>query len=588
MVIFGELPHPLQKEYEEPEMNTLIRALGLLILSASFTFAASGGVISGTVKGPDGSVFKGAFVRAQSAKTKISVNVLSDRNGAYRIQNLEAGEYQVTAAAVGYKSDPHSAVKVGAEQTISLDFALQKGMVRWADLSIHEGQVVLPEGPGKQLLFFRCMSCHGLQTKIAAVRRDEEGWQNCVALMRDRANGVGDLRITEADGAAVASYLGRVFSPDSDLPRSPADLPEYQKAKHAEFSDEAMKIVYVLYDLPKPGRIPWVAYPQKDGSVWMPHSWTADQIAKLDQRTGEVQEFDLPPGTRKALHLHSVTEAPDGMVWFSEDAACKLGKFDPETRKFTEYQPSFCRPKDDDAKTGRGMNSIGLGSMNSIRLDRFGNIWAGGSILLRFDPKKEEFMEFPEARTPYGIELDQQGNIWFAEFPREGMIGKMDTKTLKIAKWTPPTTEKLAALNKNQPDENYGNSSTHPKTSGPRRITVDSQGIVWFGEWWGNQIGRFDPKTETFQEFALPDPDPTPYAIAVDRNDLVWYSSYNDDILGRLDPKTGAVVEFPFPYSGNGLRELMPDSQGRIWFGTPFNNKVGYFVPPEQPKTAQR
>ena len=112
--------------------------------------------------------------------------------------------------------------------------------------------------------------------------------------------------------------------------------------------------------------------------------------------------------------------------------------------------------------------------MNSIRLDRFGKIWAGGSILWRFDPKKEEFMEFPEARTPYGIELDKQGNIWFAEFPREGMIGKMDTETLKITKWTPPATERLATLNKNQPDENYGNSSTHPKTAGPRRITVDS------------------------------------------------------------------------------------------------------------------
>jgi streptogramin lyase len=320
----------------------------------------------------------------------------------------------------------------------------------------------------------------------------------------------------------------------------------------------------------------------------MPHSWTADQIARLDQHTGEVQEFDVPQGPRKALHVHAVTKAPDGMVWFSEDAACQLGKFDPETHKSKIYQPEFCTPKDDDAKTGRGMNAIGLGSMNSIRLDRSGNIWAGGSILLRFDPKKEQFMEFPEARTPYGIELDPQGNIWFAEFPREGMIGRMDTKTLKITKWTPPTTEKLAALNGNQPDENYGNSSTHPKTAGPRRITVDSRGIVYFGEWWGNQIGRFDPKTEKFQEFPLPDPSPTPYAVAVDRYDNVWYSSYDDDILGRLDSKTGQVVEFPFPYSGNGMRELIPDAQGRIWFGTPFNNKVGYFIPPEPAKMAQR
>src|SRR5271169_3400129 len=116
MVISGQLRRPPQQKSEEPEMKTLFRAFALTILCASFTYAAPGGVISGTVKGPDGSAYKGAFVRAQSAKTKITVNVLSDRNGAYRIPNLEPGEYQVTAAAVGYKSDPRSAVKVGADQ----------------------------------------------------------------------------------------------------------------------------------------------------------------------------------------------------------------------------------------------------------------------------------------------------------------------------------------------------------------------------------------------------------------------------------------------------------------------------------------
>jgi hypothetical protein len=129
-------------------MKTLFRAFALTILFTSFTYAAPGGVISGTVKSPDGATFKGAFVRAQNTKTKITVNVLSDRNGAYRIQNLDAGEYQVTAAAVGFKSDPRTNVKVDAEQSVSLDFALQKGTVRWADLSIHEGQALLPEGAG--------------------------------------------------------------------------------------------------------------------------------------------------------------------------------------------------------------------------------------------------------------------------------------------------------------------------------------------------------------------------------------------------------------------------------------------------------
>ena len=175
-------------------MKILFRVLGIAILFAWLTSVASAGEISGRVKGPDGAAFKGAFVRAQNEITKITVDVLSDKAGAYRIQNLDPGEYQVTIGAVGYKTDPHP-VKIDTDQPVVVDIALQKGTVRWSDLSIHEGQELLPEGPGKHLLFFRCMSCHGLQTKIAAVRRDEEGWQGCVTLMRSRESGVGDLLV---------------------------------------------------------------------------------------------------------------------------------------------------------------------------------------------------------------------------------------------------------------------------------------------------------------------------------------------------------------------------------------------------------
>jgi streptogramin lyase len=49
------------------------------------------------------------------------------------------------------------------------------------------------------------------------------------------------------------------------------------------------------------------------------------------------------------------------------------------------------------------------------------------------------------------------------------------------------------------------------------------------------------------------------------------------DVLGRFDPKTGKVTEYPFPHSENSIRELIPDSHGRMWYGSPSNNKVGYF-----------
>jgi streptogramin lyase len=49
------------------------------------------------------------------------------------------------------------------------------------------------------------------------------------------------------------------------------------------------------------------------------------------------------------------------------------------------------------------------------------------------------------------------------------------------------------------------------------------------------------------------------------------------DVVGRLDPNSGQVTEYPFPQSENTMREFIPDSEGRMWFASPANNKVGYF-----------
>ena len=62
-----------------------------------------------------------------------------------------------------------------------------------------------------------------------------------------------------------------------------------------------------------------------------------------------------------------------------------------------------------------------------------------------------------------------------------------------------------------------------------------------------------------------------------DRNGYIWYDSHHMDNLGRFDPKTGKVIEYPFPHFENCAREFFRDSQGRMWYGSAPNNKVGYF-----------
>jgi len=66
-------------------------ALGSALAVLSGWACADAATITGTVAGPDGRPFRAAFVQARNLATKITVSVLSDSAGRYRIENLPAG-----------------------------------------------------------------------------------------------------------------------------------------------------------------------------------------------------------------------------------------------------------------------------------------------------------------------------------------------------------------------------------------------------------------------------------------------------------------------------------------------------------------
>ncbi len=517
-------------------MRSTSKLVAFLILVAVFSSLVRAATVTGNVKGPDTTPFEGAFVQAINAKTHISVSVLTDKQGRYRVENLPAGEYQVRIRAVGFTTDPRSAVNLTADQNISFDFALQKGTVRWSDLNSYQGKQLLPAGKGKDTLFANCFVCHGFQTRMASVRRDEAGWRDRVDYMRQAMAFQLSARFTDENENEVVSYLASVFGQDSTAPRSPADVPGYKDTVRP-FSDEAMNIVYVEYDVSGSKGLPWSASPDKDGNFWMPYYGRGNEVARLNPTTGEVQHFSLP--FEETAGVHSVVRAPDGMVYFTEFALNKLAKLDPSTGKITEFPDSFTMP---DRRADK----------HTVRVDAKGNLWSSGSPLSKYDQETGKYTHFMEVPSSYGITFDKDGNVWFCVLQKDGKIGKIDAKTEKVTQWSPPTQ------------------------GTPQRLAIDSDGIVWFGERSGHKIGRFDPQTETFKEFPLPGPSASPYAMTVDKRG-VWYASTDQDLIGRLDPNTGKVIEYPFPHSEAMMREFFIDVQGRIWFATPTNNRVGYF-----------
>lgn len=525
-------------------MKTLGKCAGLAVIISTAALGAWGGTVTGTVKNPSGQPFQGAFVQAQNTQTKITTIVLTDGQGRYRAENLPAGDYEVRARATGFKSDPRNGVKVAATGTASLDLALQAEPVRWSDLSLYQMWELLPAGQGKDLLQRQCSACHGLQTRMAARPHDEAGWTRVINYMRvTRKSRLGG-RISDEDAADLVSYLTKAFGPNATLPHSPVEMPDYKKTVRS-FSDEAADIQYVEYELPGPNRHPFGAAPDKDGNIWIAN-FGVNSIGRLDPKTGKIDEFPVPhQGT---TGIHTAVPADDGSVWIGEQATNKLGKWDPVTQKVTEYQDRY-KPGMEGSERG--------GSKHTVRIDPDGKVWgtAVGAPLTAFDPKTGEFAHYPDIVSPYGIILDAKGNPWFAEFTLTGKFGMVDYKTGKISKWAPPTEDGL-----------------------PRRIQIDSKGIVWVALYNAGKLLRFDPKTEAMKEFDLPGPRATPYALGVDKDDYVWYSSDEMDTVGRLDPNTGKVIEFPYPYSENMMKEFFLDAEGRMWYGAAAQNRVGYFV----------
>ena len=55
------------------------------------------------------------------------------------------------------------------------------------------------------------MGCHGFESRMAAVQRDEDGWRDRVNYMRNTMF----VRATDEQADNIVSYLTAMFGPDS-------------------------------------------------------------------------------------------------------------------------------------------------------------------------------------------------------------------------------------------------------------------------------------------------------------------------------------------------------------------------------------
>ena len=73
----------------------------------------------------------------------------------------------------------------------------------------------------------------------------------------------------------------------------------------------------------------------------------------------------------------------------------------------------------------------------------------------------------------------------------------------------------------------------------------------------------------------LPGGDAGAYAVTVDGGGMVWVNEINLDTVVRFDPKTEQMRVVQLPSNNVGIRKMVTDARGRLWYMGSHNGRLG-------------
>lgn len=270
-----------------------------------------------------------------------------------------------------------------------------------------------------------------------------------------------------------------------------------------------------------------------DGSIYIA-VMTGNKVAHFDPKTERFREWDLPPGHRP----HGLLVDRNGIVWTTGNGNGTIGRLDPATGKIVEHKTP----------------SRGGGPHTLVITDDQSTIWftmQSGDKVASLDTKSGRITEYETSGGPYGIALDKAGNVWFCRMGDDKM-GRLDPRTGKMS----------------EVDTGAG--------SRPRRVAADPDGMLWVTLYGNGKLAKLDPGTmKIAATYPLPAGDAGPYAVTVDGAGMVWANEIRTDTVVRLDPKTGNMQVVRLPSSDVGIRKMVTDASGRLWYMGSHNGRLG-------------
>jgi virginiamycin B lyase len=338
----------------------------------------------------------------------------------------------------------------------------------------------------------------------------------------------------------------------------------------------------------------------------------------------EMKEWVIGDGFSQ---MHDFLIHPNGFIYVGDNLFDRLYEINPDTGEYTVYKV----PHTEEQKPGgilgnrfvtfpKMHNYLGVHSFAVSPKD--GNIFVTPSMqqaLLEFNPTTKKFTthEMPGGYYPHTIRTDAKDRVWFtlalssqvAMFDRTtNEFTLIDLPARGIKEWLTlkslPLIFAIDPKNRPQPSPSresiglpmpygidvapdggiwatrlYANDIAHidPDTlevtmidfpfSGPRRLRVDAQGLVWIVAFQDSLLVKYDPKTGVFTPYELPVVNEIPYALNVDKDrGVVWVNGNQSDTILSFDIATEIWKVYPMPRQRFFTRDIeISEADGAIY-----------------------
>ena len=525
-----------------------LASISALMLAAQFGSAQAAapaadrfhGGPKGMVKAENGNPLEGIMVQLISDKSHIRTTVFSGADGRYEFPKLDSGSYTLRIPRPR-EFQPFDKEKTEIAATTQFDDIVLKRVTPLELLPPAreiEAQMTGTEwltslsgtGEEKRLLTLNCNFCHSYQ-QIFRNHYDEAGWTNIVQRMTHGAGSPLILmrpvgRFDDSAEKKLVHWLATVRGPQT---------PDPSFVTLARPQGRQTKAVITEYELPRLELASHDVSGDAEGHIWY-STHRSSYVGRLDPKTGKVTEFHVPDVDPDALPgTHWIHVDKKGIVWGSENWAHNIWRLDPKTNQFSRVHWQVPEP-------------INAPMGGNYALDPEGFIWRarGGNVSRVNATTGEVVRNLPTKKfqATYGSAVSDDGRYFGGgAWPRDGVI-VADSKTGEV--W--------------EPDSSAG--------SGPARGEFDPFGNYWAGGR-GGELVEFDMKTKRIVEYRVPTPHTALYTAHADKNGEVWAGESHSGQYLRFNPKSQQWTEYMLPEPYGFDRESWIDNSTTpvtVWY----------------------